>query len=139
MRGLFDFWRHQGGAALVEMAFIAPIIGGMAAVSFAVWDAASRQQDMRAALEVGAEYFMNGGVNDEVARTTATAAWRNAPADAAVASERICRCGVTVTICTNMCAGAAPPSVYVRMTASGSEPDAMFAPHQSAERIIRVR
>lgn len=139
MRRLSNFWRDQGGAAIVEMAFIAPIIGGMAAVSFAAWDVASRQQDMRAALKVGAEYYMNGGSADDVARTAAIDAWRNAPEDAHVASERICRCGTTVTICTSMCTGDTPPAVYVRMTASGSAPEAMFTPHQSAERMIRVR
>ncbi|MFC3080544.1 TadE/TadG family type IV pilus assembly protein [Phenylobacterium terrae] len=139
MRKLINFWRDQRGAAIVEMAFIAPIIGGMAAVSFAAWDVASRQQDMRAALEVGAEYYMNGGASDDIAKTTATQAWRNAPDDALVTSERICRCGTTVTICTNMCTGNVPPSVYVRMTASGTSPEAMFTPHQSAERIVRVR
>jgi Flp pilus assembly protein TadG len=139
MRKLIEFWRDQRGVAIVEMAFIAPIIGGMAAVSFAAWDVASRQQDMRAALEVGAEYYMNGGGSDDVAMTAATQAWRNAPGDGRVASERICRCGVTVTTCTSMCTGDTPPSVYVRMTASGTTPEAMFTPHQSAERIIRVR
>lgn len=139
MRKLTSFWRDQRGAAIVEMAFIAPIIGGMAAVSFAAWDVASRQQDMRAALEVGAEYYMNGGASDDIAMTAATQAWRNAPDDALVTSERVCRCGTTVTICTNMCTGNVPPSVYVRMTASGTSPEAMFTPHQSAERIVRVR
>lgn len=139
MRKLIGFWRDQRGAAIVEMAFVAPIIGGMAAVAFAAWDVASRQQDMRAALEVGAEYYMNGGSSDDIAKAAAVEAWRNAPADAVVTSERICRCGTTVTICTSMCAGNALPSVYVRMTASGTSPEAMFTPHQSAERIVRVR
>lgn len=139
MRKLINFWRDQRGAAIVEMAFIAPIIGGMAAVSFAAWDVASRQQDMRAALEVGAEYYMNGGSSDDIAKSTAVQAWRNAPDDALVTSERVCRCGTTVTICTNLCTGNVPPSVYVRMTASGTSPEAMFTPHQSAERIVRVR
>jgi|SRR5690606_4710330 Flp pilus assembly protein TadG len=139
MRRLFSFWRDQRGAAVVEMAFIAPIIGGMAAVSFAVWDVASRQQDMRAALDVGTEYYMGGGASDEVARTVALEAWRHAPQDAQVTSERLCRCGVATAICTSMCENGAPPSVYVRLTASGSEADAMFLQQQSAERIVRVR
>ncbi|TAK35664.1 MAG: pilus assembly protein [Lysobacteraceae bacterium] len=139
MRKLINFWRDQRGAAILEMAFVAPIIGGMAAVSFAAWDVATRQQDMRAALEVGAEYYMNGGGSDDVAKTAATEAWRNAPEDALVSSERSCRCGTVVTICTNLCTGDAPPSVYVRLTATGTSPEAMFTPHQSAERIVRVR
>lgn len=139
MRKLTQFWRDQRGAAILEMAFVAPIIGGMAAVSFAAWDVASRQQDMRAALEVGAEYYMNGGSSDEVAKTAAAGSWRNAPEDALVASERVCRCGTTVTICTSMCTGDVPPSVYVHLTASGTSPEAMFTPHQSAERVVRVR
>lgn len=139
MRNLIQFWRDQRGAAILEMAFVAPIIGGMAAVSFAAWDAASRQQDMRAALEVGAEYYMNGGASDDVAEATATGAWRNAPEDAVVTSERICRCGTTVTICTNLCTGNTPPSVYVHLSASATSPEAMFGAQQSAERVVRVR
>jgi Flp pilus assembly protein TadG len=139
MRKLSQFWRDQRGAAILELAFVAPIIGGMAAVSFAVWDVASRQQDMRAALEVGAEYYMNGGPSDDIAKTAATEAWRNAPEDAVVNSERICRCGTTVTICASMCANNAPPSVYVHLTASGTAPESMFTPHQTAERVVRVR
>ena len=139
MRKLITFWRDKRGAAIVEMAIVAPIIGGMAAVSFAAWDVASRQQDMRSALEVGAEYYMNGGRSDDVAKTASTEAWRNPPDDALVTSQRVCRCGVTVTVCTNMCANDAPPSVYVHMTASGTSPEAMFTPYQSTERVVRVR
>jgi Flp pilus assembly protein TadG len=139
MRSFTNFWRDQRGAAIVEMAFIAPVIGGMAAVSFAAWDAASRQQDMRAALEIGAEYYMNGGGSDEIATTAATNAWRNRPEDGVVTSERVCRCGTVVTICANLCTGATPPSVYVHLTAAGATPEAMFTPHQWAERVVRVR
>lgn len=139
MRKLIAFWRDRDGAALVELAFVAPIIGGVVAVSFAVWDVASRQQDMRAALEVGSEYYMSGGTDDDVARTAAAEAWRHRPADGQVQSDRICRCGAVTAICTDLCADNRPPSVYVRLTASGSTPGAMFSPYQSAERVVRVR
>jgi Flp pilus assembly protein TadG len=142
MRKLFpNFLRDKRGAAIVEMAFVAPIIGGMAAVSFGVWDVAARQQDMRAALDVAAEYYMHGGSNDGVAETTATSAWRNAPDDAAVGTTRVCKCGDTVVSCTlNFCTGTdVQPSVYIHLTAAGTSPEAMFTPAQTAERTIRVR
>ncbi len=135
------FLRDKRGAAIVEMAFVAPIIGGMAAVSFGVWDVAARQQDMRAALDVAAEYYMHGGSSDAVAKTTATSAWRNAPADRAVNASRVCKCGDIVVSCSlNFCTGTSvQPSVYIRLTAAGTAPEAMFSPSQTAERTIRVR
>ncbi|HEY9216653.1 MAG TPA: TadE/TadG family type IV pilus assembly protein [Phenylobacterium sp.] len=138
MRNLITFWRDTRGAAIVEMAFIAPIIGGLAAVSFAAWDAAGRQQDMQAALDVGAQYYMNGGSTDETAVTAATAAWQNKPANGVVQSSRVCKCGITTTLCTNLCSGK-PPSIYVHLNATGSDSQAMFSPVQSAERVVRVR
>lgn len=135
-----NFLRDKRGAAIVEMAFVAPILGGMAAVSFGVWDVASRQQDMRAALDVAAEYYMHGGSDDDVAETTAASAWRRAPDDASVTTTRICKCGSTVVACTTtICSGNTPVSVYVQLTAAGTAPEAMFSPAQTTERTVRVQ
>ena len=136
---LLQFWRRCEGAAAVEMAFVVPVIDGLALVSFGVWDAASRLQDMRAALGVAADYYMSGGVSDATAQSTALKAWRKRPAESSIALQRVCRCGVEALSCASLCANDAPPSVYVEMTATGGEPNALFGSRLTAERVVRVR
>lgn len=140
MRHFLKSWRRDArGVAAVEFAFIAPVIGVMIIMSYGVWEAAVRQQNLRSALKVGAEYYMNGGANDATARAVALAAWEDAPSNANVTTARICRCGSTVVDCTAMCSASAPPAIYVVLHASASDHSALFSPIIQADRVARVR
>lgn len=134
-----SFIRNRSGAAVVELALVAPVIGAMVLISFGVWEVSARKQDMRTALGAASLYYMNGGSNDSAAETVAFDAWDSRPQGAALTSVRVCRCGSTVALCTDLCAGSKPPSVFVKLTATATASGVMFTPTLTEERVVRVR
>ena len=85
MRKLVDYLRDEDAVAAVEMALIAPFIAGFAVLSVNVWDVGMRKQDMRGALKLGAQYYMNGGTDDVKSKAIAEAHWNRKPTGAATA------------------------------------------------------
>lgn len=134
-----NFLRNKSGAAVVELALVAPVIGTMVLISFGVWDVSARKQDMRTALGAASLYYMNGGSSDAAAETVAFDAWDSRPQGATLTSERVCRCETTVALCTDLCAGSKPPSVFVKLTATATSSGVMFKPTLTEERVVRVR
>lgn len=139
MSRLRSVLRDQRGAAAVEFAFIVPILASLAVVSYGVWEASARNQNLRSALRLGTQYYMNGGGSDTAARNVALAGWSRKPQGGDIAVSRMCRCGDIVTACSNLCTGSKPPAIYVTLTGSATTADAMFNKSISAEKVIRVR
>lgn len=140
MRTLWSRFREdRRAAAAVEMALIAPVLAVLAITSFTVWDAATRGQDMRVALKTGAQYYMNGGLDDAAAQSVTMSAWQNAPSGASVVVTRSCYCVTTPQSCSILCAGNTPPSVYATLTAKGSWTMADANPNLTETRVVRVR
>ncbi|MDO1558376.1 pilus assembly protein [Brevundimonas sp. 2R-24] len=130
---------RRGGAA-VEMAVVAPILAAVALGAAETWQAGVRRQNMAAALEVGAEYYLSGGVSDDAAVQAAREAWRDPPPDASVAASRAQKCGAAdLAITSTACGDGSQPALYVTLTARGSSPSAVFPAPQTFERTIRVR
>ena len=113
-------WRDARGVAAVEFAFIAPILAGLVVVSFGVWEAGAREQNLRSALRLGTQYYMNGGASDAGARTVAMGGWSKRPANGTVTTARMCRCGETASACNTQCPGDTPPSIYVTLSATAT-------------------
>ncbi|HTI66064.1 MAG TPA: hypothetical protein VL460_00805 [Caulobacteraceae bacterium] len=134
-----SFGRDRAGVAAVELALIAPVIAAMALVSYEVWQVAARTEDMRTALQTGAQYYMNGGTSDTAAQALAISSWENAPPDAAVGVSRACVCGQAAQVCTLLCSDGAPPASIITLSATATRPQAMFSKTISTQRVVRVR
>jgi Flp pilus assembly protein TadG len=126
----------QSGAAAIELALIAPVIAGMALVSFEIWRDGSSRQDARAALDAGVEYYMAGGLEDPAARSVAYDAWRNRPQGATVSSARNYQCGETAAQEGAVCSGGRTAATYVSLTATGSGDDGEVI---NETKVVRVR
>lgn len=133
------FAKSERGAAIVELALVAPVLALMVLVSFGVWDAASRRQNMRAGLDAAALYYMQGGADDTVAKTAALSSWASKPTGATITTARECKCGAAAGTCNVLCGGIKAPSVFVNFVATGTTTGAVFAPTIVEERTIRVR
>ena len=133
------FWRDERGVAAIEMAFVAPVIAVVAVMSFSIWQQASRQREMAAALNAGVEYYMGGGTTDTQAHDVAMSAWTNAPGNGQVSAARSCRCGVAAMICTSTCADGTPPAIYVQLTATGTFQNMTNTAGRTATRVLRVQ
>lgn len=133
------FAKDNRGVAAVELATIAPIIAGMFLGAYSVWDAASRRQDLRSALEAGAQYYINGGIDDATASQIVASAWSRRPTDSTLTITRNCKCLVTPLSCSSLCANNAAPSIYAQIIVTSNDPGATISQRLSESRVIRVR
>ena len=133
------FLRDRKGAAAVELALVAPVIAVTALASFAIWQTGTERHHAAAALNAGAEYYLNGGVEDSQAKALAMTAWSNKPGDGAIEIVRACRCGVTAIACETNCTDGSPPAIYAHMTATGVAEGFNGDVATNATRVLRVR
>jgi Flp pilus assembly protein TadG len=139
MRLLRKFLRHNGGASAIEFAIITPILAGLVIYGFDAWELINRKQDMHAAINASAHYYMGGGPDDSSAQTIGMSGWPNRPGDAAVTIVRACTCSGATADCSVVCAATQQaPEIRVTMTATdywnGLHPAAL-----SETETIRVR
>ena len=141
MNKLRNFLRDDEGVAAVEMALIAPFLVGFAVLSMNVWDVGMRKQDMKGALKIGAQYYLNGGTSDTNAKAVALAAWNHKPATADITITRVFRCGSAVSTddVTPCAADGMLPAIYAYMSATATTSSAVFNKTQTAEEYVRVR
>lgn len=139
IRRLKSIGRDQRGAAAVELALIAPILAMVLVISFAVWQQMAAHQQLRETLNTGAEYYMNGGVDDAYAETLMLNVWEDRPDDSAVDATRACFCGATATSCSSLCAGSTQTSVYVNLSAEAPHTFLTSETTLSEARSVRVR
>lgn len=134
------FWTDTRGGAAVELAIVAPVLAAVALMAAETWQNSVKRQNMAAALEVGAEYYLSGGVSDDVAVQAARNAWRDPPPDANVTASRAQKCGAApLDPSVSLCSDGTQPAIYVTLAATGSSASAVFPAPQSFERTVRVR
>ena len=141
MRSITQYLREEGGVAAVELALILPFIAGFAVVSINVWDVGMRKQDMKGALKIGAQYYLNGGTSDTNAKAVALAAWNHKPGVADITITRVYRCGSDVSAddVTPCASDGMLPAIYAYMSATATTSSAVFNKTQTAEEYVRVR
>jgi Flp pilus assembly protein TadG len=132
---------EEGGVAAVEMALILPFIASFAVISINVWDVGMRKQDMRGALKLGAQYYMNGGQDDTASRAIALAQWNHKPAtsDITITRSYYCPDATTVTNATTLCADNTVPQTLVLLHGSATTSTAMFSKTMTADEYVRIR
>ena len=138
---ILDYLRQEAGVAAVEMALILPFIASFAVISINVWDVGMRKQDMRGALKLGAQYYMNGGQNDTASRAIALAQWNHKPAtsDVTITRSYYCPDGTTVTDATTLCTDTTVPQTLVLLHGSATTSTAMFSKTMTADEYVRIR
>jgi Flp pilus assembly protein TadG len=141
MTKLRNFLRDETGVAAVEMALIAPFLVGFAVMSMNVWDVGMRKQDLRGALKIGAQYYLNGGTNDVTAKAVILAAWNRKPAVAEITITRVNLCGsATSADDVTPCADTGMlPAIYAKIHAEATTSTAVLYKSQSADEYVRVR
>jgi Flp pilus assembly protein TadG len=139
---ILDYLRREDGVAAVEMGLILPFIAGFAVVSVNVWDVGQRKQDMRGALKLAGQYYMNGGADDSAARTIALAQWNHKPATSDVTITRSYYCPATsstVADASTLCSDNTAPQIIVQLHGSATTSSAMFFQTQTADEYVRIR
>lgn len=139
MRSINAFRKDEAGAAVVELALISPFIAGLALVSVSVWESGMRHQDMRGAVQVAAQYYMNGGQSDTTAASLGMASWRHRPDTSNLIVSRTARCGIVTAEPASLCPDGRPPAVYVSITAYATTEGAVLSPVQTLAEEVRVR
>jgi Flp pilus assembly protein TadG len=136
---LRDFLKNRGGASAVEFAIITPILAGLLISGWDAWLEINRKQDMHAAVNAGAHYYMGGGTDDPTGQSISVSGWPNRPADGEISIARACTCAGGASSCTTVCAATQQaPEIRVTLTAqtqwNGLHPAAL-----SEAETVRVR
>jgi Flp pilus assembly protein TadG len=136
---LRKFLRHKGGASAVEFAIISPILAGLVIYGFDAWQLVNKKQDMHAAINAGAHYYMGGGDDDPTAQSISISGWPNTPSDGQINIGRACSCAGAGSDCNTLCAATQQaPEIHVTITATSQWTGLNPAPLSEAE-TIRVR
>lgn len=115
---LFAWFRHGGGAAAVEFAFLAPLI---LVVLAGISDGASlvlKQSSMHAGVSSSAQYIMSGGADLATAKSVGLSSWPSRSEESAFSATKLCYCGSAVSDCSTLCTDATAPKAYVTIAAS---------------------
>jgi Flp pilus assembly protein TadG len=116
---LRKFLRHKGGASAVEFALISPILAGLVIYGFDAWQLINKKQDMHAAINAGAHYYMGGGDDDPTAQSISLQGWPNQPSDGQIIIARACSCAGGASDCNTLCAATQQaPEIHVTISAS---------------------
>lgn len=136
---LVRFLRNRSGASAVEFALIAPILAGILAMGWGVWQGEAAVERAKTALRAGAEYYTAAGTSDATAQSIALNAWAQAPANASVTAARACYCNGVVTGCTTPCTVGQQRTVYVTLTATAAGQGVFSGHTQSQQEVVRVQ
>lgn len=139
MRLLRQLIADRRGAAAVEFAVIAPLLGAVLLGLMVAWEPATAMLRMRAAVHAGASYVRNGGTDDGRTHTVVEESWERKPTDFDISVTRACLCGALVRACTTACADATPPAVYVTVAAESTDASRAFGRNQARSEVVRVR
>ena len=139
MRTLRRLIADRRGAAAVEFAVIAPLLGAIVIGLMVAWEPATAMLRMRAAIHAGATYVRNGGTDDAQTYRVVEESWERKPADAAINVSRACLCGAVAQACTTVCADQTPPSVYVTISATSTDTSRAFNQTLARSEVVRVR
>lgn len=136
---LRNFFRHNGGASALEFAIITPILAAVLVYGFDAWELINRKQDMHAAINATAHYYMGGGGDDPTAQSIGMSGWPNTPSDAQIAISKACLCGGSGWDCNTVCTVTnQAPETLVTITATDQWNGLHPAPLSETE-TVRVR
>jgi Flp pilus assembly protein TadG len=133
------FIDDRRGLAALEFALIAPLLMGLLILGTDGWMRTTQMSAMRSALQSATRYYQLGGADDPTAQTLAMQSWAHAPQDAAVTVTRSCTCGTAPALCSTLCAGSDPPSVYITLASSGTSTGLLQSHAMSQSEVLRVR
>lgn len=139
MRRLRQFLGNKGGASAIEFAILAPVLAGLVIYGFDTWTLINRKQDMHAAVNAAAHYYMGGGADDPTAQSIGLNGWPNTPSDAQMSIARACSCAGVASSCSTVCSATQQaPEIHISLTATtqwnGLHPAAL-----SETETVRVR
>jgi Flp pilus assembly protein TadG len=119
MKFLRDFLKRQGGTSAIEFAIIAPILAGLTIYGFDTWQLINAKQDMHAAINATAHYYMGGGSDDPTGQSIGLSGWPNKPSDAAMTIVRACTCAGVAATCSSICSTTQQATeIHLTMTAT---------------------
>jgi hypothetical protein len=86
---------------------------------FDTWQLINRKQDMHAAVNATAHYYMGGGTDDPTAQSVGLSGWPNKPGDAQMSVVRACSCAGAGADCSTVCAATQQaPEIHIALTAT---------------------
>ena len=133
------FATAKRGAALVEFAFIAPVLSAMAVGVLQYGGMIIAYQQMHNGIDSGALYVMRGGAGASTIHDVALGAWSNPPADASVSVSQNCTCAGVTSSCSSLCSDGSYPQAFATISASGTYAGTFGSQSLSASQTVRTQ
>jgi len=105
------------GAAAVEFGILAPVLLAMMLGVFDLGRMTYDRTDLHAAVRSGAQYFMAGGDDVEIARAIIEESWSSRSDLSEVQVERCCKCSEVDSVCGELCPDGSVPDIVHELTA----------------------
>jgi Flp pilus assembly protein TadG len=139
MMFLRKYLKRRDGASAVEFAILAPVLAILTVYGFDAWQLINSKEDMHAAINASAHYYMGGGGDDPTAQTIGVNGWPNTPSDARITISRACTCAGGSSDCSTVCAATQQaPETRVTIQATHSW-NGLHPASLSESETIRVR
>ena len=115
------FLKDRSAASATEFAVIAPVMAMAALGMIDGWSFVSSILDTRAAVQAGAKYVIQGGLNESSVQSVAMSAWAGRPQDAQITVEKKCYCTFFTADCAGLCVWTnKPPVTLYNIEATGT-------------------
>jgi Flp pilus assembly protein TadG len=136
---LLRFRADQTGVSAVEFSLVAPVLVAMVIATIEGGLLTMRSYDMRAALNAGAQYVMQGGTSTTAAKAVVMSAWSKKSSDATASVSQSCKCGTTANACSTLCADGTVPMSYFAFSAQMTSKGIFTTNVITAQDTVRVR
>lgn len=112
------FCSSERGAAAVEFGLIAPILVAMMLGIFDLGRMTYDRTDLHSAVRSGAQYFMAGGDDLDVAIAIIEDSWSSRPEVSQVTVEKCCKCAGVDAPCGQLCSDGEVPDIVHELEAT---------------------
>lgn len=126
-------------AAAVEFALSTPLFLALMLGAVDVTVLLAQRTDMFDAVQAGAQYFMVGGKDVQLAKSTVDDMWESRPETSALTVERFCECSFETHACLANCPDGSQPISYYRVSAEATYRSVIFQHEFATDELVRTR
>lgn len=139
MRNVLTRFGDSSGAAAVEFAFAATILGAALVGLGDIANLTYHYTDMRSAVGSGAQYVMAGGRNLSSVKAVVQAAWNTSNGSSNVTVTNACTCAGASSPCTSLCPDNSVPQSFTQIQATVTYQGLVLQQPISVQTVVRTR
>jgi Flp pilus assembly pilin Flp len=133
------FRRDRSGSSIVEFALLAPVLAAIFIGVFDVGRVVFDRTDLHSAVRSGAQYFMAGGDDLDVAVSLIDRSWSQRPEGSEITVVKCCKCAGEDVACGQLCPDGSVPDLFHELIATAHYSGLYGEYEVSVEELVRTR